>query len=344
MKGARVYVTGRRQAELNEAVREIGRGAKALQGDIARTADLDRIYSQLTTAEGHLDILFANAGRGEFAPLPLVTEAQFEKYVGINFKGALFTVQKALPLMRPGSAIVITGSSSAVEGTPAFGIYAATKAALRSLTRTWASDLKGRDIRVNIVVPGAVVTPAYKSELKLSDAQIEQYKARMAEATPLDQVGQPALNYSSTVERRKSDGGNTMSQDKNIAIAQRLLAGIGEAHSPDTLATLFAEDLRFEIQGDEAVLPWIGHKTGRQAAADFFREIRVLTEPVKFEVEDILGGPNRAVIVGNLATKIKSSGKVTSSQFAIILTISGEKIARFQMLEDSFDLSRAVHG
>jgi NAD(P)-dependent dehydrogenase (short-subunit alcohol dehydrogenase family) len=100
-------------------------------------------------------------------------------------------VQKALPLMRSGSAIVITGSTASVEGAPAFGVYAATKAALRSLTRTWASDLKGRDIRVNIVVPGAVVTPAYKSELKLSDAQIEQFKAQIAELTPLGRVGQP---------------------------------------------------------------------------------------------------------------------------------------------------------
>jgi uncharacterized protein len=105
---------------------------------------------------------------------------------------------------------------------------------------------------------------------------------------------------------------------------------------------MFAEDLRFEIQGDDGVLPWIGHKTGRQAAADFFRDIRVLTEPVKFEVEDILGGPNRAVIVGELATRIKSTGKVSNSQLAIVLTISDEQITRFQMLEDSFDLSCAV--
>ena len=190
-EGAKVYVTGRRQSELDSAVPEIGHGAKAIQGDIAKQADLDRIYAQIKAAEGHLDILFANAGGGEFTPLPLVTEAQFEKYVGINVKGTLFTVQKALPLMRPGSAIVITGSSASVEGTPAFGVYAATKAALRSLTRTWASDLKGRDIRVNIVVPGAVVTPGYKSELKLSDVQIEQFKAKIAELAPIGRVGRP---------------------------------------------------------------------------------------------------------------------------------------------------------
>jgi uncharacterized protein len=135
-----------------------------------------------------------------------------------------------------------------------------------------------------------------------------------------------------------------MSQDKNIAIAQQLLAGIGEGRTPETLAAMFADDLRFEIQGDDGVLPWIGHKTGRQAAADFFREIRVLTEPVKFEVEDILGSPNRAAIVGKLTTRLKSSGKIFNTQFTIVLTISGDKITRFQMLEDSFELSRTVRG
>jgi len=135
-----------------------------------------------------------------------------------------------------------------------------------------------------------------------------------------------------------------MSSDKNIAIARQLLAGIGAGRAPEVLAIMFAEHLRFEVQGDDGVLPWIGHKIGRQAAADFFREIRALTEPVKFEVEDILGGTDRAVIVGELATRIKSSGKVNHTQFAIILTISGDAITRFQMLEDSFDLSRTVRG
>jgi NAD(P)-dependent dehydrogenase (short-subunit alcohol dehydrogenase family) len=190
-EGATVYITARRQPDLEVAVHEIGHGAKAIQGDITRSVDLDRIFSQISKQEEHLDILFANAGSGEFAPLPVVTEAHVDKYLGINIKGTLFTVQKALPLMRAGGAIVITGSNASVEGTPAFGVYAATKAALRSLTRTWASDLKGRNIRINIVVPGAVVTPGYKSELKLTDAQIEEFIAQMAEVTPLGRVGQP---------------------------------------------------------------------------------------------------------------------------------------------------------
>src|SRR5580698_11224839 len=190
-EGAVVYITGRRQAELDTAALDIGYGAKAIRGDITNATDLDRIYSHIAAAEGRIDILFANAGGGEFAALPEVTEAQVNKYVDINFKGTLFTIQKALKLMRPGSAIVITGSTASVEGAPAFGVYAASKAALRSLTRTWASDLKGRDIRVNIVVPGAVPTPAYKSELKLTDAQIEQYVAQVGELTPLGRVGRP---------------------------------------------------------------------------------------------------------------------------------------------------------
>jgi hypothetical protein len=135
-----------------------------------------------------------------------------------------------------------------------------------------------------------------------------------------------------------------MSQDKNIAIAQQLLVGIGKGDPPETLGAMFDEDLRFEIQGDDGVLPWIGHKVGRQAATEFFRDMRALTEPIKFEVEDVLGSADRAVIIGELETRIKSSAKTVNTQFAIVLTISGEKIKRFQMLEDSFDLSRAVHG
>lgn len=135
-----------------------------------------------------------------------------------------------------------------------------------------------------------------------------------------------------------------MSHDKNISIAKQLLAGIGEGRDPEVLGVMFDKDLRFHIQGDDGVLPWIGHKTGRQAIIDFFREIRVLTEPIKFEVEDILGSADRAAIIGELATRIKSSGRVVTTQFAIVLTISNDTITRFQMIEDSFDLSRAVRG
>lgn len=184
-EGAIVFITGRRQAELDAAVVDIGHGAIAIQGDIAVAADLDRVFSTIKKAHGRLDILFANAGGGEFAALGTITEPQVDKYFGINVKGTLFTVQKALPLLSKGSAIVVTGSITARQGTPAFGVYAATKAALRSFVRTWASDLKGRDIRVNIIAPGVVVTPAYKSELGMSDKDIEGYLLDVANRTPL---------------------------------------------------------------------------------------------------------------------------------------------------------------
>jgi NAD(P)-dependent dehydrogenase (short-subunit alcohol dehydrogenase family) len=151
--------------------------------------DLQRMLRIVSEAHGRLDILFANAGR-EFSPLGQITEAQFDKYFGIDVKGTLFTVQNALPLMPPGSAIVITGSTASIQGMPAFGVYAATKAALRSFARTWATDLKGRDIRVNVVSPGVVVTPAYKSELKLTDEQIDAYRKEVSETTPLGRVGE----------------------------------------------------------------------------------------------------------------------------------------------------------
>jgi NAD(P)-dependent dehydrogenase (short-subunit alcohol dehydrogenase family) len=184
-EGATVIITGRRQAELDAAAADIGGNTAALRGDIAVAADLDRIFTIIRETHGRLDLLFANAGGGEFAPLGAITEAQVDKYVGINVKGTLFTVQKALPLMGKGGAIVVTGSIAANQGTPAFGVYAATKAALRSFVRTWASDLKGRDIRVNIVAPGVVVTPAYKSELGMTDDDIERYLIDVASRTPL---------------------------------------------------------------------------------------------------------------------------------------------------------------
>lgn len=191
LEGARVYITGRRQKELDAAVAEIGPHATAIQGDVSNNADLDRIYEAIKSADGRLDMLIANAGGGEFSPLGAITEAQFQKYFNINVKGTLFTVQKALPLMGQGASIVVTGSIASTKGFPAFGVYAATKAALRSFVRTWAVDLKGRGIRVNIVSPGTVVTPAYKSELGLNDEQIDQFVAQVSEITPLGRAGTP---------------------------------------------------------------------------------------------------------------------------------------------------------
>jgi NAD(P)-dependent dehydrogenase (short-subunit alcohol dehydrogenase family) len=191
LEGATVFITGRRQAELDAAVLEIGHGARAIRGDISSAADLERIIETVSEAHQIIDILYANAGGGEFVPLGEITEAQFDKYVGINMKGTLFTVQSALPFMPAGSAIVITGSIAAVKGIPAFSVYAATKAALRAFTRSWANDLKGRDIRVNVVAPGVIITPAYKTELGMSDEQIDAYSKDVSGTTPLGRVGTP---------------------------------------------------------------------------------------------------------------------------------------------------------
>jgi NAD(P)-dependent dehydrogenase (short-subunit alcohol dehydrogenase family) len=190
-EGARIFITGRRQSELDSAVRELGSAATAIQGDISKSADLDRIFATIQQQAGRIDILFANAGGGSFAPIGQVTEENFDKYFGINVRGTVFTVQKALPLMPLGSSIVITGSMVSVKGFPSFGVYAATKAALRSFARTWSIDLKSRQIRVNVVAPGTIVTEAYKSELGLNDEQIEGMKAQVAATTPSGRTGTP---------------------------------------------------------------------------------------------------------------------------------------------------------
>ena len=190
-EGAHVFITGRRQPELDNAVKEIGGSVTSVRGDVSNLSDLDQLFATIKEQKGRLDILFANAGGGAFAPLGEVTEAQFDKYFGINVKGTLFTVQKALPLIPAGGVIVINGSMVSVKGVPGFGVYAATKAALRSFARTWSVDLKDRNIRVNVVSPGTVVTPAYKSELGLTDEQIEGFAAQAAATTPLGRTGTP---------------------------------------------------------------------------------------------------------------------------------------------------------
>jgi ketosteroid isomerase-like protein len=133
-----------------------------------------------------------------------------------------------------------------------------------------------------------------------------------------------------------------MSRQQNIAIAQKVLEAIGSGQDPTKIATLFGTDLVFEIQGDVGALPWIGRRTGRLAISDFIRDLRALTEPVSFDVEDILASDGRAAIVGSIQTRIKATDRIIASQFAIILTITGDVVTRFQMLEDSFDVSKAA--
>ncbi len=190
-EGAMVFITGRRKEELEMAVGQIGHSAVGVQGDISKMADLDRLYDVIKKQAGRLDVLFANAGGGEFAPLGQITEAHVDKWLGINVKGTLFTVQKALPLMPDGASIVLNGSMVSRKGMPAFSVYAATKAALRSFARTWSVDLRERKIRVNVVAPGTVVTPAYKNELGMTDDQIKQFEAQASAATPLGRAGTP---------------------------------------------------------------------------------------------------------------------------------------------------------
>lgn len=190
-EGAKVVVTGRRAAELDAAVAELGEGATGVRGDVSVLSDLDRLYGTIRATHGRLDVLFANAGGGAFVPLEEVTEEHFDRYFGINVKGTLFTVQKALPLMAAGGSVILNGSMVSVKGVPGFTVYAATKAALRSFARTWAEDLRGRNIRVNVVSPGTVVTPGYRTELGMTDEQITEFVARAAAAAPLGRAGTP---------------------------------------------------------------------------------------------------------------------------------------------------------
>lgn len=159
-EGAYVFITGRRKDKLDDAVRIIGKNVTAVQGDAANLADLDRLYETVKREKGKIDILFASAGFGEFATLDKVTEEHFDKTFDLNVRGTLFTVQKALPLFNDNGSIILNGSIASIKGFPSFGVYNASKAAVRSFARTWLLELKDRRIRVNVLSPGTIDTPA----------------------------------------------------------------------------------------------------------------------------------------------------------------------------------------
>jgi len=158
-EGAYLFITGRRQRELDEAVKTLGDNVAGIQGDVANMADLDRLYENIGRAKGRIDVLVANAGVGEFAAFGKATEEHFDKLFDINVKGTFFTVQKALPLLVEGGSVILIGSVASVKGTSSFGVYGATKAALRSFARTWTTDLKERRVRTNVLSPGPIKTP-----------------------------------------------------------------------------------------------------------------------------------------------------------------------------------------
>ena len=181
-EGAYVVITGRRQKELDEAVNAIGDNVTGVQGDVSKLADLDRLYETVKAQRRRIDVVFANAGLAEFGALGNITEEHFDRLFNVNVKGALFTVQKALPLMNDGGSIILTGSVASVKGTPAFWVYGATKAAIRNFVRAWTIELKDRRIRSNILSPGPTETP-------LVDLQPPEAIARILSTIPMGRMG-----------------------------------------------------------------------------------------------------------------------------------------------------------
>ncbi|HTV31271.1 MAG TPA: SDR family oxidoreductase [Xanthobacteraceae bacterium] len=189
-EGAHVFITGRRESELAKAKAEIGRNVTAVRGDIANLADLDRLYDAVKKEKGALDIIIASAGFVERVSLAASTPEHFDKTFNINARGTFFTVQKALPLLRKGGAIVLISSGLHLKGLPEHGTYAATKAAVRSFARTWATELKDKGIRVNTLSPGATDTPIIAGQFKTKE-EAEGAKQFFASITPLGRIGRP---------------------------------------------------------------------------------------------------------------------------------------------------------
>ena len=189
-EGAYVFVTGRREAELAAAVKEIGRNVTGVQGDVSKLDDLDRLFAQIKREKGRLDIVFANAGAAKYAALGTITEDLYNGIFDTNVKGVLFTVQKALPLLADGASIILNASIVGSKGLPSNSVYSATKAAVRSFARTWTTDLKARRIRVNAVSPGTTDTPGLSDLLASSGAGQERIKM-ISSTVPLGRFGRP---------------------------------------------------------------------------------------------------------------------------------------------------------
>ena len=189
-EGAYVFITGRREAELAAAKKQIGKNVTAIQGDVSNLDDLDRLFVQIKREKGKIDIVFANAGVARYAPLGTITEDFFDSIFDINVKGVLFTVQKSLPLLRDGGSIILNASIVGSKGLSSNSVYSATKAAVRSFARTWTTDLKDRRIRVNAISPGPIDTPGL-SELLASSETGEQRKKMISTTVPLGRFGRP---------------------------------------------------------------------------------------------------------------------------------------------------------
>lgn len=186
--GVTVFITGRRQAELDKAVTEIGGGVVAVQADVSKPADLDRLYEKVRSTKGRLDIIVANAGVLVKEPLESITDEALDYQLSVNFKGTIYTVQKALPLLGKGASIILASSAVAGKGMLGSSVYAATKAAIRNFARTWTQEFRGRGIRVNVFSPGPIDTPGMRSIG--SQAGGEQYKAAIAAAVPTGRFGE----------------------------------------------------------------------------------------------------------------------------------------------------------
>src|SRR6266404_7372409 len=189
-EGAHVFLTGRRENELAAAVKEIGRNVTGVRADVSNSEDLDRLFSQIRSEKGKVDIVFANAGAAKYAPLGQISEELYQSIFEVNVKGVLFTVQKALPLIPDGGSIILNASIVASKGLPASSVYSATKAAVRSFARTWTTDLKDRRIRVNAVSPGPIETPGLHNLLASTGAG-EQHLQMFSDSVPLGRLGTP---------------------------------------------------------------------------------------------------------------------------------------------------------
>ena len=302
-EGAYVFITGRRQEALDEAVRLIGRNVTGVRGDAANLDDLDRLFDTVKREKGKIDVLYASAGTGEAVPLGEITEQHFDATFGLNTRGTLFTVQKALPLFNDGGSIFMTGSVASFKGFPGYSVYAASKAALHAFARGWLNELKGRNIRVNVLHPGPIATPMQDQVLdRGGEADVRVPDPAGNNGAPRGNRGGRAvscfgrfelrewggvigrrrlLGHLNVAPKRYHHGGeNSMSIEKNIQTVKDFFAAIGRGDR-EALLALVAEDIEWIIPGED--WPLAGTHRGHAGLANLLetasKSIETSTEP-----------------------------------------------------------------
>jgi NAD(P)-dependent dehydrogenase (short-subunit alcohol dehydrogenase family) len=331
-EGAFVFIFGRRQEALDAAVADLGPNARAVKGSVSDLADLDRLYAAVKAERGTLDIVFANAGAGSQLPLDKITAEQINEIFDTNVKGSIFTVQKALPLMGEGGSIILTGSSAGTTGVPAFSAYSASKAAVYNLAQTWAEDLKGTGIRVNVLSPGPTATELGKEALG------EEGTKAFASMNSLQRIADPAeLVVAAAFLASPDSSDKTASEVDGVRIVKEFFAAIDRVDEQGLVAVC-AEDIEWTIPGQWA---WAGVHRGLAGLKNLFKQAFETAEILTSERYEYIAQGDRIMVTGFATGRVHATNVTFDDDFVFSITVRNGKVSKIREYIDTQAVSQA---